>query len=333
MLICSVAICVNGFPDFYQQKDLEKKLMDCIILAGNRDSYREVSNKDNKAFLKIGEHTILHIIMKQLADVVSIDRLLVVGPKDALEEEVEAYGSYCKPVLIFDQKDDLVQNILSVVDATGGDLPPDRYVMVLPSDIPLITTEEINQFIKLCDMNTYDYVGGLTDESALSRFYPTEELPGVQMAYFQCQGVNYRINNLHMVRPSAIHNIEYIRKVYSIRYQKKLKNIMELLFLLLGVTVKIPGVMGAYISLQLSRIFTTHGWTRGARFFSNRLSFRRLEYYMSYILKARLKMVTTTYGGSAIDVDNDHDYHAINTRFQEWSKMLVELESDGDSAP
>ncbi len=67
--------------------------MDCIILAGNRDSYREVSNKHNKAFLKIGDRTILNIIMDQLAGVQSIDRLLIVGPKAALEGEISLYGS------------------------------------------------------------------------------------------------------------------------------------------------------------------------------------------------------------------------------------------------
>lgn len=302
--------------------------MDCIILAGNRDSYREVSNKHNKAFLKIGDRTILNIIMDQLAGVQSIDRLLIVGPKAALEGEISLYGSYPKPIQVFDQKNDLVENILSVVEATSAGQPEDRHVLILPSDIPLITEREINQFMNLCDMDNHDYVGGVTDESTLSRFYPTENKPGVRMAYFQCKGVNYRINNLHMVRPSAVRNIGYIRKIYEIRYQKQLRNILGVLLQLLGMAVKIPGAIPTYIFLQLSRVFTSKGWDRASRFCSNRVGLGHLERYMGHILNTRIKIVVTTYGGSAIDVDNDRDYHAINERFEEWSEMQAQLGDD-----
>ena len=295
--------------------------MDCIILAGNRDSYRDVSDKHNKALLDIDGRTILEIIVTELARVDEIDRLLVVGPKAALDNVLEPLQpNYPKPIQSFEQKQDLVENILSVVDRTGsGD--PDRHVLILPSDVPLIIAEEIREFIGKADMTRYDYVGGLATEEVLTRFYPTKDKPGVRMAYFYCQDHGYRINNLHMVRPAAIHSIDYIRKTYAIRYQKKLWNMLGVFFSLLGLAIKIPGSLLVYPGLQLARIWEAKGWHKAASLIRPFLKVERIEYYFGRILETRMKIITTSYGGSTIDVDNDRDYHAIRKRFQEWIEM------------
>ena len=296
--------------------------MDCIILAGNRESYRDVSNKHNKALLDIDGRPILEIIVRELASIEEIDRLLVVGPKVDLDKSLAPIcEDYPKPILTFEQKQDLVENILSVVNETGSEDDPDRYVLILPSDIPLIIAEEIREFISKADMSRYDYVGGLATDETLTRFYATPEKPGVKMAYFYCQRYGYRINNLHMVRPRAIHGIQYIRKTYSIRYQKKLWNMVGVFFSLLGLALKIPGSLLMYPGLQMARVLENNGWHKTASLIRPFLKLTRLEHYFGKILGTRLKIVITSYGGSTIDVDNDQDYQAIRQRFKEWIDM------------
>lgn len=303
--------------------------MDCIILAGNRESYREVSNKHNKAFLEIGGSTILEIIVKELARVDEIDRLLLVGPKAELDRCLEKIRvHYPKPIQVFEQKQDLVSNILSVAYASGSEDDPERYFLILPSDIPLIIAEEIHEFITKCDMDRYDYVGGLARESTLSRFYPDEKGPGVKMAYFYCQNQGYRINNLHMVRPSMVKNLEYIRKTYAIRYQKKFWNMVKVLFSLLRLAVKIPSALGFYPAMHMARMLEVKGWHRSAAYLSSFLKLSQLESYINRILDTRIKIITTSYGGSTIDVDNENDYRAIQQRFDEWVQMQRALVKD-----
>ena len=305
--------------------------MDCLILAGNRQNYREVSDKDNKAFLKINERTILHIIIDELRYVEEIDRLLLVGPKLQLDRHLEdiCVKGYPKPILVFEQKNDLVANILAVVEATCPDPPRDRYVLVLPSDIPLVTAEEIKEFIGLCDMDRYDYVGGLTTEPALSKFYPADDKLGVEMAYFYCEEDKYRINNLHMVRPSGIKKIQYVRKTYAIRYQKEFWNMLGVLKPLFLLIFKIPGAPFFYVGLQIARVFHQRGKLAWARRFQKLLKLSKLEYYISKVLDARFKMVVTTYGGSAIDVDNETDYFTICSRFPEWIERQKAMKGPG----
>lgn len=306
--------------------------MDCIILAGNREDYREVSNENNKAFLTIGNRSILQIMMNELREVAEIDRLLLVGPKRRLEEHLNAeyLGDYPKPVCILEQKNDLVENILAVFDATREGQPEDRYVLILPSDIPLLIAEELRCFINRCDMGRYDYVAGITTEEALSRFYPCQGKAGVVMNYFYCNGRGYRINNMHMVRPSRMMGLKYIRRMYAMRYQKEWINIVKMFFNLVLVLMRSPRAILFYLGVQLVLPLRRLPWKKPAQLLEKRLQIPPLEKHISRILYTRFKIVVTPHGGSTIDVDNESDYQAIRRRFEEWVALQKALKLPRD---
>ena len=297
--------------------------MDCIVLVGNRENYREVSNENNKAFLKIGSRTILEIMLAELAHVESIDRLLLVGPKARLETllNAEFSANYPKPLLIFEQKRDLLENVMAVLNATAASSSPDRYVLVLPSDIPLVTTRELRQFIHHCDMDRYDYVIGLTTGEALARFYPTAEKPGVQMSYFYLSSGKFRVNNMHMVRPAALKHMGYIRKTYGMRYQKEFSNMLKMGCQLAKVFFRAPMALFFYVGMQTTTNLRAKGWDKLSSMIEKYFKKETAEKHLSAILGTRFQLVVTHFGGSAIDVDNEDDYHAIETRFQEWIAM------------
>ena len=305
--------------------------MDCIILAGNRENYRDVCHEDNKAFLPIGDKSILQIMLEELRAVPEIDRFLVVGPKKRLQEQVTAdfVGNFPKPLLLFEQKNDLVENVLAVFKTTTDEAHADRYVLILPSDIPLLIAEEVRQFIKNCDMERFDYVGGLTTDKALSRFGPKEEKPGVCMAYFYCEDKRYRINNLHMVRPARIKRLSYIRKTYGMRYQKKFVNILKMIFHLGLAGFWAPGAIPFYLGLQTARWLHNLNWNKTAALLQKHFTLARLEKNLSQLLGTRLRLQVTEFGGTAIDVDNESDYLAICQRFGEWVAMQKSLAAEG----
>ncbi len=301
--------------------------MDSIILAGDRENYRRIDVHPNKAFLTVAGRAILDIMLAELAQVEEIDRVIVVGPLSSLASHLPEprRSAYAKTLILVEQGLDLVSNVLIAFEATAAGTPPDRFALVLPADIPLITAEETRQFISLADMDRYDYVGGLTTDKALARFYPSDDKPGVRLSYFHCQGRSYRINNMHLVRPLAIERMQYIRKTYSIRYQKKLANIFRMLGHLTGALVRAPVGLLFYLAVQLARGLRRMGMTRLSRRVDRRLDLSVAERAISRILGARFKLAVTDYGGAAIDVDNQQDYEAVQARFHEWVAMQKEL--------
>ena len=302
--------------------------MDCIVLAGDRENYRKVANEDNKAFLPIAGQTILHHILNQLVDVTAVERILLVGPcaRFAAVFDDTFRADYPKPLLFFPQAGNLVDNILATVAASAAESAspdPQRLVLVIPSDIPLVTSAELNQFVDRCDMQTYDYVGGVTSSEVLSRFGASAQKPGVSMATFRLNSGSYRISNLHLVRPAAVKRGDYIRQTYALRYQKRLANIAKMWLALIGLLFRAPTAPVYYLAAQFARHAKLWGWPRVERVFASFVTLARAERYISSILGTRFKIVETDFGGAAVDVDNDRDYETISSRFEEWRAMQL----------
>lgn len=293
-------------------------------MAGSGENYRPVGNEDNKTFLKIGGKTILQIMLSELHQVPGIDRICICGPKTRLEhllEQIDPVPSQ-KPIRVFEQGHDLIDNMMHVLEATSLGVESDRVVLILSSDIPLVTAREVRQFIDRCDMDRYDYIAGVTTEEALRRFYPTESKPGVVMTYFYFKEGHYRINNMQMARPSAVTKANYIRKTYAIRYQKEWRNILKMVLGLILTVFTSPAAVFIYLKMQVSRIAHERNYQTLAAFLRRHSPRYKVENLISRLLGTRFGMVVTDFGGSAVDVDNDRDYEAICQRYAEWREML-----------
>lgn len=297
--------------------------MDCIVLVGNRKDYLVVANDDNKAFLEINGRHILQIMLDELFMVDEIERILLVGPKARLTAVLAfLYGDTTpKPILVFEQANDLLENALLPIRMTQTAEDKDRHVLLLPSDIPLLTRAEVRQFIARADMTRWDFVSGLVTEQTLSRFGPQADRPGISMLCFRLSCGSYRPSNMHMARPAAIHHVDYIRRLYGMRYQKHLINSIKLMFELLRTSLGVRGLF-YYARLTGAIQLRRKGWLRLARALEATLSREVGEWGISKILGARFKTIVTDYGGTAIDVDNDRDYQIVCERFQEWRQQL-----------
>ena len=200
--------------------------------------------------------------------------------------------------------------------------------MIMPSDVPLITAGEINQFLDRCDAEAFDLQTGMTTAAALARFAPTESQPGVQMATFAFRGVRLRVNNLHLVRPGGVRHGQYIRKIYALRYQKRIRNALGLVAVLFPQAIRLPAAIWYFVCIHMARVTEVRGHMRLAKWLANRIHVNRGERMISKIIGARFRLVITDIGGSAIDVDNDADYQAMQQRFDEWYEMQQRLASD-----
>ena len=217
-------------------------------------------------------------------------------------------------------------NTVRILEITGAliDKNSQKHILFLSGDIPLICVEELEEFISRCDMEHNDYVAGITSEEILQLFGPRKGRPGIKMATFHTREGNFRQNNLHMARPFVLMNsIDLILKVYEFRYQKKLFNIARAILEIIRLG---PGKIGTtlflYILLQISAGLSALGLEWLARIISYPVCREKLEILISAIVSARFKLVETTIGGAALDVDNEKDFMVISVMYRDWLNQI-----------
>ena len=117
--------------------------MDALLLAGRKDTGTlESHNKlNNKAFLMINEIPMIEYVIDALQQAKEIQSIIVIGPEDDLKFQVGK-----KVNKIIESTDSIINNIKLGIDYINND----RKLIVLTSDIPLITGEIIDRFIKQC---------------------------------------------------------------------------------------------------------------------------------------------------------------------------------------
>lgn len=311
---------------------------DTILLAGDRKSSRSVFGR-NKSLLEInGTPLFIHALFA-LQSVKDVGNIYIVGPKASIDELLQRHSDKLtikKNIIVVEQRDTLYENVwdtfLSIIpDYKSGNelrdpLLMDKSIFVLAGDVPLITSFEIEEFLSKCDMVNYDYCIGMTEEEVMKNYYPYDNRPGIRLAYLYLHRKKYRVNNLHLLKPFKIKNREYIEKMYEYRYQKDLRNIIML-------TIEIVKRHAGFKSLFLYSIvemslllFNIH-----LEFLSP--IFRRFapvksaEKIVSDVLGTRLKAVETSFGGAALDVDNERDFNTIKIMYKEWMEYQEKVQS------
>ena len=314
--------------------DHSNKSYDAILLAGEGESSYKVYHQ-HKAFLEINGKCIINYVVEALQQVKSIKDIYIVGAKNKLKQTLSDSGvDFCYPKAIYlvEQQSNLYENIfqtfLKTISCEKNSLTvdlkvsqnKDKAVLIVPCDSPLLTSHEVEYFISHSDTNKYDHILGLIPEESLKQFYPTERLPGIKMAYLHLKENNYRINNLHLVKPLRIGNREYVQKMYQYRYQRDFKKIVLFGRNLLG-KIKLK-YYRCYIGLQFCQFFASIGWELPVKYFKKWTAKQDMENCISNLLNTRFKGLEVPYPGAALDIDRDSDYEAIKTRYNEWHGLL-----------
>ncbi len=306
--------------------------VDCIIAAGDGRAAKKVFKK-NKALLEVDGKPIIRHIVETLKSCNEIGQIVVVGPQKKFEAVIGDLG-----VRIIEQRRNLTENgweaFLQTIPEyreTGvlTDEISTKYrekaVLGLPGDIPLLTVRELNEFIKKCDMEKYDYCAGVTSETILKQFEPRKGKPGIKMATFNVRDGNFRQNNMHMAKPFKLkYGIDLALKIYEYRYQKELLNIVRTIGEIIKFGPKhIVRSLWLYFLLQVSTGLSSIGLKPLARLTSYPVTRAELESLFTGILDAKVKIVETTEGGAALDVDNEKDFLILSIRYKEWLAMFM----------
>ena len=303
--------------------------MNAFVLAGDQGEKGRICGI-NKAFLALEGRPLLIHVLNALDTVETIDRIYVIGPQKEIMAAIEKALPeilFTKKIEVLQQKGSLVENILSAYACSlpgyqeGVDprrLPQaDEPALFLPADIPFLIPSEIEAFIAKCDMEKADYCMGVTQEEALTPFYPRQDKPGVRFPYLYLKGQSYRMNNLHLARPYRVGAGGYVQKMYDHRYQKYIGNRLRIA-LEIFKTPRWPKALLFYLLAQGTVFSMQAGLLSAAAFFRRFLTLPAVEKEASFFLKTRFKAVETDIGSAALDIDDEETYKTFSLLFREW---------------
>lgn len=308
--------------------------MDAFVLAGNKGSMAPIQGK-SKAFLLLEGRPVFLYILMALDRAPAVDRIYLIGPRKELMSALEAAIPdilFGKRIEVLEQRGSLLENLVYAYSYSlpgykeGLDMRESPHAgtpgLFLPADIPLITAAEIEEFISNADMSQYDYCMGMTPEASLRQFYPEGDRPGIKMPYLYLREQTYRMNNLHLVRPFKIGAGGVVQKMYDHRHQKYVGNRFKVAWEFFRAP-RWTRALSLYLWAQGAVFAARKGWSFLAPFFRRRLPLEKVERENSSFLQTRFKVVETTIGGSALDIDDEESYQAISARFKEWRSRLA----------
>lgn len=119
-------------------------MFNALILAGSKEKGPlEISNNvENKALILLNNKTIINYIIEALNNSKKIEKIIVVGP----EKELSSYiGNKVEKIL------NPGDNILDNIEKGLNYLNSQDSILILTSDIPLITSDAIDEFIEICE--------------------------------------------------------------------------------------------------------------------------------------------------------------------------------------
>jgi len=300
-----------------------------ILAAGDRGRARLVHGT-NKALLDLAGVPVFTHVLAALEKSPSVDRIYMVGPKAALEEAMKRPGipfEGRKPVRFLEQWGNLYQNIWNTFQALVQEegvaeaAARDMAVLVVPSDIPLLVPEEVEEFVGSCDMDRFDYAVGLTSEGVLSHYYPQRRRKGIRLMYFHVREGSFRQNNLHLVRPLRMLHRHYVQKAYDYRLQREWGQILRLFWEIFWTERGSRRMVGHYVLLHLAALLHRIPMARLHRIPAFFLRRDRMEKAISDLLGTRFTTVETHFGGSALDIDTPEHYAVIKENFEAWKEM------------
>lgn len=289
-----------------------------VVLAGDGKASKKVRDR-SKAFLSLRGKPLLAHVLSTVLRTPEVGRVACVGPADAIADLVHRYLRDREDrITVVDQGPSFLSNALAGYRAVTGEGNDDPALFV-PCDIPLVVPDEISEFLDAADTERCDYVIGLTEERVLARFYPTQNLPGIRMSYFHLRDGLFRQNNLHVGRPLRADRIRFVETMYEARYQKEWGNVIRIASALLFSRIGVLGAIRTILRLQRAMRRADRGKTDARyRRIVRRLRLPDVEKRIGRILGLRLGTAVTSYGGAALDVDNDSAIAAAEARYEEW---------------
>lgn len=242
---------------------------DAIILAGGQSSgdLKKIAPYDNEALIIIGNYPMIYFVYKALRGSSHINRIVISGPVESLqsifvrEENLHLVGG----------GENAVDSFAHGVELLKGMGISER-LLILPSDIPFITTEAIDDFIARAEAIDADFVYPVTTREVNEAKYP-----GVKRTYARLKDGIFTGGNLFIISSNIIERGMNIAK----KLVERRKN-----------------------PVAMARIF---GPVLVWKFITRRLTIQAAEKRFFDIIGIKGKAVISPYAEVGVDVDKPSD--------------------------
>lgn len=166
--------------------------MDAIILGGalNKGALRESSDQRYEAAIKIHDLPMVQYVLAALEKMQSIEQVIMVAP-----EEMASSIRSKKRVVFVPPGDSMVDSLLRALSR----LDSEKHVLVLTSDIPLITSEALEDFLQKCAKREADIYYSFVPKEAIE-----EKYPGVHRTYVRLKDGTFTGGNVVLINPQVI---------------------------------------------------------------------------------------------------------------------------------
>lgn len=247
-------------------------MIDAIILAGaaNTGKLREVSSAAAEATIPVAGRPMIWHVVNALHRSTHIGRIIVVGPEEVARVE---YGIERDRLLHLPSGSTMIENLLRAVDHVRGQ----PRVLVVTSDIPLLTPEAVDDFIERCKPFEADIYYPVVRKETNEVSYP-----GMQRTYVRLKEGTFTGGNIAMVAPEAL-----IRG----------RSVIEQAFLMRKKPIKLARLLGFRFILK---------------FMFSRLGLREIEQRAAAIIGCTGRAVVSPYPELGIDVDKPSDLELVD---------------------
>lgn len=301
--------------------------LDAIVLAGTDDNPRRMILGQNKAFLQMAGQTLVERVVDALLEVDTVGQVFVVGPLERLRAVL---GERSERVTLVAQSGQMLANAWEAIHAiearwksSGREADPQRPILFLSCDLPLISPQAVADFIARCAhedsqaQTGYSMLCGVAEEASLRQYYPDNGKPGIRRPYVNMAECRVRLANIYVGRPRTLTNQAFLQVGFEHRKAEKWKNVLYLIWRFLS---EHGGLQAAWLAARMQATLLVSrnrdSWLYQRLRKGN--TTRRTEAVCSRTLGGAVRMVITPYGGLSLDADNEDDFRVLNTRFEEW---------------
>lgn len=250
---------------------MKGQMFDTIILGGGTIRGLEEQAAASKALVKINGRAMIEYLIDAFGGASSINRIVVLVP---LSAQYEDWTRRVDKILV--ASDSLIENIRAGLEYLGSSSDPGSRVVLSSCDIPLLTSEAIEDFLRRCQQHEAEIYYAVIPREVIKRAYPE-----TKRTYATLKDGTFTGGNIGLVSPGAvINNFHLLEKAYNLR--------------------KSP--------LQLARVL---GVKFIAKFAMRSLSIAEAEERVTNLLNARGKAVITPYPEIGIDVDKQVDLELV----------------------
>lgn len=137
--------------------------MNAIILAGEKKGEIKENELENKALLKIHGKYMIEYVLDSVKKVPQIQKVAIVGEKEQLKTALGDRADY-----IIQGTSSIVENIMMALEI----FDEDEEILVLTCDIPLITPEALEHFIKSAREKNVDFCYSIVEKRTNDDKYP-----------------------------------------------------------------------------------------------------------------------------------------------------------------